>query len=147
MLTPNYPPQSSGEIVVINPANPAAGAPFTYTPGGEHRFKLVGFKIQLTCAIAVATRQLYVYRQPDGIQTPELLANEVQTASSTVGYNGIINFGNAAPGAGLVRHGFHIPPDWYFAGNDTLTIDVLGIQAADQLSAIWLELMFYPGGS
>ena len=147
MLPPNYPNHISGERLTFSPANPAAGSPFSYSPTAYGRYQLLGFKIQLNCTVAVANRQLVVFTFGGATQTPELLANEIQLASSAVGYNGIINFGNPTPPANLPRHGFHIPPAWIFDGQDGFVISALNRDGGDQFSAIWLDFMFWPTAS
>ena len=138
----SQPVQYAGAIQDLNITQPAAGSNATFTFNGLERYLLSNIRIQLVSAVAAASRQvcakftdaggnIYLERCFQGTQT---LSQTDTYDFSAGGNNDLLTAATllAIPNNDEVQSG--LPTNLQLNDGTTLTIVVLNIQAADQLS-------------
>lgn len=137
MLTRN--PSLSGlyDTLVQTVANPAAGADATATPPANQRSMLVGVNLELATDANVVDRYLRIRRQR-GAQPQWLGLDKYPQPNSTQHfYLAGVGLGQSYHAATPV-HNISLLPTPAFEDGDTLIIEFVGMQVADQISNIFL---------
>jgi len=130
--------EGPGWIHSIQVANPAAGADWTFTLPPQQRLRVDSFNAVFTASAAVANRLVQVIVD-DGVNTvwtDDLPA--AITASQVIN----VSVTQTSIPTGAVTTVLHavIPPGVILPGNWRLRTSTAAIQAADQWSAIWLNV-------
>ncbi len=130
--------EGPGWIHSLQVANPGAGADWTFTVPALARMRLDSFNAVFTAAVAVANRQvqLTVDDGSNTMWTDDLSANI--TAGQTI--NVAVTQTNVPTGVVTTTLHMVIPPGLILAPGWRLRAVTGAIQAADQWSAIWLNL-------
>lgn len=124
--------------IVEAPANPAAGAGFTYTMPVAGRLQAIGWTFTAD-AVAVTRYQDLVIADSGGATiwqqsaSGSIAASQVSYVAMAAGF-GTLN----QQGAGLSESGL---PDLDLAEGDTITISITAADAGDQISAITLVII------
>lgn len=117
------------------PANPAAGAVYTYTIPHNTSQRIHSLHFQLVTSATVATRVVFItYKDSSGNVLFMAPFKQTQAASQTHNYNAAIN----APGGSTADGNYPLAalPDMWMEHDDTVTIEVISIDPGDQLSLI-----------
>ena len=134
MNQPASPDGGFGEPVVLELANPAAGAEliFNATLGKRYRIKAIGFTFTASAAVANRTVRLQLTGATNSVV---IAADTTVIAASQVMLLAFSAFGSAAYVAGAV-HMVPMLPDLVISEETMLSTSTANIQAADQISAV-----------
>ncbi len=136
--TNSLPATGTGFIHSVQVANPAAGADWTFTVPTTTRMRIVSLAATLTTAVAVANREPQIIID-DGVNTYWEAEVAVNIPASTV--NVITATALSIPnGIVTTTQNIPIPPALILPNGHRLRTNTVGIQAADQWSAIWILL-------
>lgn len=125
---------------------PAAGSGFTFKIAGDWYVKPVSLALSLTTSAAVASRGISLqYQDGDGNVYGQYDQLTLQTATLTNVYTWAIGIDSATvdPAKGP---GTKVIPDIMMPSGHKLVVAVANIQAADQISSIFLWARKYPTG-
>lgn len=132
-------PRDQGAIRNYNFAAPAPGANFSATPLTNQRWRPIAIQWQVVTDATVANRQPYCTFNPDGtldhFLDPELTqaASLSRVFSASSGYNG----SKSTLGSNRI---FCLPPGIVIGPGGYFTIQVINIQAGDQINLISLTV-------
>jgi hypothetical protein len=138
------PVEERGAITPLQPADPAAGADFTFTVPTSTRVQILAMHALFTTAVAVANRNIEMLFS-GGLGTVWRVSAPVTVAASTAAH---INLGQSFVASGGVVPAdivLPLPGAFLMHGGDTIQSVTTNIQAADQWSAIiftveqWLD--------
>jgi hypothetical protein len=135
-------PKSYGEPFLVEPANPAAGLGLSYAIPAGFLMEIKAVRLTFQSAAAVASRQIEInYYTAGAVMFLRSRCNFLQAANNTFNYNTWVG---GPPIAAFIAG----TTDYYFSiASATLApamevrIEILSIQAADQLSAVKLFFM------
>jgi hypothetical protein len=135
-----HPTEGPGNIKTVNVSNPAAGADWSYTPSIIVRSQVLSFTALLTTSAAVATRIVRAqFKDGSGNLVAQVPPGASQAASLAVVYTGIPNGIGSTVDPATIQLGLPEPP--LIEANGSIGTNTTAIQAADQWSAIHVEVM------
>ena len=131
------------ERLVVAPANPAAGALYTYTMQSAGRLKSIGWTFTADAVAATRYQDLVI-----STAAGDILWQQSASGSIIAGQVSYVALGSGfgtlkQQGAGLSETGL---PDLDLQPGDTITISIQNIDPGDQISAIVLSILPAAGG-
>jgi hypothetical protein len=138
-LTPH-----AANIVVLDPADPAAGSDWVYLLPDNYYYDIHYLCFHLVTAVAVATRYVFISNYTAGIVFAQVGAPAAQIASLDYHYHAAHYRHITAPGSANLNLMTPWPEFTYMHGGSTLGTVVQNIQGADQITAIHVVLNRWP---
>lgn len=136
---------NSGKLAYLIPTTPAAGAQWGYVMPAYYRYKICAIRHTLVTSAAVANRYPgFTFNSPAGltIHCHGHTAIPASTPTTVTAWAGL----GVDAALSTIRYNFSLPQDLYLNGGDSITTNMLNIQAADQIgdSVIYVQAWALP---